>query len=193
MMLPQHSNAADLMRWATYASVTTALILIFVKIIAWFITDSVSVLATLLDSSLDVLASALNLIAVTGVLWLIYVATRFSRYLGQAALGNLPGEVIFTLLGYSSLGALSLLLPIGAFLAVLLALGRMNSDSELTVIASCGIPNKRVIRNVAIFSISTALIVAMLSLAIVPNVLSGRYELEPVSYTHLTLPTTPYV
>ena len=121
---------------------------------------------------------SLNLIAVTGVLWLIYVATRFSRYLGQAALGNLPGEVIITLLGYSSLGALSLLLPIGAFLAVLLALGRMNSDSELTVIASCGIPNKRVIRNVAIFSISTALIVAMLSLAIVPNVLSGRYELE---------------
>ena len=121
---------------------------------------------------------SLNLIAVIGVLWLIYVATRFSRYLGQAALGNLPGEVIITLLGYSSLGALSLLLPIGAFLAVLLALGRMNSDSELTVIASCGIPNKRVIRNVAIFSISTALIVAMLSLAIVPNVLSGRYELE---------------
>ena len=121
---------------------------------------------------------SLNLIAVISVLWLIYVATRFSRYLGQAALGNLPGEVIFTLLGYSSLGALSLLLPIGAFLAVLLALGRMNSDSELTVIAACGIPNQRVIRNVAIFSISTALIVAMLSLAIVPNVLSGRYELE---------------
>ena len=121
---------------------------------------------------------SLNLIAVIGVLWLIYVATRFSRYLGQAALGNLPAEVIFTLLGYSSLGALSLLLPIGAFLAVLLALGRMNSDSELTVIAACGIPNQRVIRNVAIFSLSTALIVAMLSLTIVPNVLSGRYELE---------------
>jgi len=64
MMLPQHPNADELMRWATYASVTTAIILIFVKIIAWFITDSVSVLATLLDSSLDVLASALNLIAV---------------------------------------------------------------------------------------------------------------------------------
>jgi len=120
----------------------------------------------------------LNVMAVISVLWLIYVATRFARYLSQAAVGNLPSEVIFTLLGYSSLGALSLLLPIGAFLAVLLALGRMNSDSELTVIAACGIPNKRVMRNVAIFSVSIALIVAMLSLAIVPNVLSGRYELE---------------
>lgn len=57
----------------------------------------------------------LNLLAVTSVLWLIFVATRFARYLAQAAVGNLPGEVIFTLLGYSSLGALSLLLPIAAF------------------------------------------------------------------------------
>jgi len=63
-MRPQHSNAANLMRWATYASVTTAIILIIAKVFAWFVTDSVSILATLLDSSLDVLASGLNLIAV---------------------------------------------------------------------------------------------------------------------------------
>ena len=120
----------------------------------------------------------LNLLAVTSVLWLIFVATRFARYLAQAAVGNIPGEVIFTLLGYSSLGALSLLLPIAAFLAVMLALGRMSSDNELTVIAACGIPASRVMRNVGIFSGSIALIVAVLSLLIVPNVLSGRYELE---------------
>ena len=64
MMLPQQADNAKLMRWATYASVTTAIVLIFAKIIAWFMTDSVSVLATLLDSSLDVLASVINLIAV---------------------------------------------------------------------------------------------------------------------------------
>jgi ferrous-iron efflux pump FieF len=64
MMLPQQAENAKLMRWATYASVTTAVVLIFAKIIAWFMTDSVSVLATLLDSSLDVLASVINLIAV---------------------------------------------------------------------------------------------------------------------------------
>ena len=45
----------------------------------------------------------LNLLAVTSVLWLIFVGTRFARYLAQAAVGNLPSDVIFTLLGYSSL------------------------------------------------------------------------------------------
>jgi lipopolysaccharide export system permease protein len=54
----------------------------------------------------------------------------------------------------------------------------MNSDNELTVIAACAIPDKRVVRNVAAFSIVVALIVAILSLSVVPQVLSGRYELE---------------
>ncbi|MDH5357063.1 MAG: LPS export ABC transporter permease LptF [Gammaproteobacteria bacterium] len=120
----------------------------------------------------------LSLVAVTSVLWLIYVATRFARYLAQAAVGNLPADVIFTLLGYSSLGALSLLLPMGTFLAVMLAMGRMSSDNELTVISACGIPARRVIRNVALFSGTIALVVAMLSLVVIPNALSGRYELE---------------
>jgi len=121
---------------------------------------------------------SLNLLAVTSVLWLIFVATRFARYLAQAAVGNLPSEVIFTLLGYSSLGALSLLLPMGTFLAVMLALGRMNADNELTVISACGIPFNRLVRNVALFAGTISIIVAVLSLVIVPNVLSGRYELE---------------
>ena len=121
---------------------------------------------------------ALNLLAVTSVLWLIFVATRFARYLAQAAVGNLPSEVIFTLLGYSSLGALSLLLPMATFLAVMLGLGRMNADNELTIISVCGISNQQLIRNVALFSGIIAIVVAVLSLLIVPNVLSGRYELE---------------
>jgi lipopolysaccharide export system permease protein len=120
----------------------------------------------------------LTLLGVIGVLLLIYIATRFARYLAQAAVGNLPSEVIFTLLGYSSLGALSLLLPIGAFLAVMLALGRMNTDNELTVMAACGIPRRRIMRNVGLFSGVVAVVVGLLSLVIVPDILSGRYELE---------------
>lgn len=52
------------MRLATYASVLTAVTLIVAKLVAWFVSDSVSILATLVDSSLDLLASVVNLIAV---------------------------------------------------------------------------------------------------------------------------------
>jgi ferrous-iron efflux pump FieF len=57
-------RAADLMRKATYASVTAASVLILAKLGAWVLTDSVSLLSTLVDSMLDLLASLVNLFAV---------------------------------------------------------------------------------------------------------------------------------
>jgi ferrous-iron efflux pump FieF len=53
-----------LMRMATYFSVATASIIIVIKVIAWVYTDSISLLASLADSVLDVIASLVNLFAV---------------------------------------------------------------------------------------------------------------------------------
>jgi ferrous-iron efflux pump FieF len=53
-----------LLRLATNASVATAAILIAAKLVAWVMTGSVSVLASLVDSMMDVAASLINLFAV---------------------------------------------------------------------------------------------------------------------------------
>lgn len=53
-----------LMTGATYASVAVAGILIVAKMIAYFLTDSVALLSTLIDSLLDAAASVINLLAV---------------------------------------------------------------------------------------------------------------------------------
>lgn len=55
---------ARLLRLATYASVVTAAILIVVKLGAMLLTGSVSVMASLIDSLMDVAASLINLFAV---------------------------------------------------------------------------------------------------------------------------------
>jgi len=55
---------ARLLALATYASVGTASVLITGKLAAWLLTGSVSVLASLVDSVMDVLASTINLFAV---------------------------------------------------------------------------------------------------------------------------------
>jgi len=57
-------NKARLIRIATYASVAIAVTLLLLKVVAWLQTDSVSVLASLLDSAIDIIASVLILIAV---------------------------------------------------------------------------------------------------------------------------------
>lgn len=53
-----------LMRLATYASVTTALVLIATKLGAWWLTGSVALLSSLIDSMLDAAASLVTLFAV---------------------------------------------------------------------------------------------------------------------------------
>ena len=57
-------NKPRLIRIATYASVAIAISLLLLKIFAWLETDSVSILASLLDSAIDIIASVLILVAV---------------------------------------------------------------------------------------------------------------------------------
>ncbi|MCP5369268.1 MAG: cation diffusion facilitator family transporter [Rickettsiaceae bacterium] len=53
-----------LIKSASYASVTIAMIIMIVKSYGWISTDSQSILASLIDSVLDVTSSAINLVAV---------------------------------------------------------------------------------------------------------------------------------
>ena len=55
---------ARLIKLATYASVSVAVVLIVAKLGAWLATDSLSILSTLIDSLLDAAASLINLFAV---------------------------------------------------------------------------------------------------------------------------------
>lgn len=54
----------QLLKRVTIASVTVAAALAFLKFWAWWLTDSVSLLASLMDSATDILASGVNLFAV---------------------------------------------------------------------------------------------------------------------------------
>ncbi len=81
------SNNAQLMRLATYASMTVAIVLILTKAVAWVMTDSVSLMATLIDSCLDALASLVNLIAVRHALTPADKQHRFGHGKAEALAG----------------------------------------------------------------------------------------------------------
>jgi len=106
---PQAYVAADpavkarLMRRATYASVLVAMLLIAVKLAAWLATGSVALLASLVDSLLDAVASLANLLAVRHALTPADAEHRFGHGkaealagLGQAAL--IAGSALFLIL-----------------------------------------------------------------------------------------------
>lgn len=87
MTIKTPDETARLMRLATYASTTVALALIIIKLIAWFMTESVSMLATLIDSCLDALASMINLIAVRHALAPADKKHRFGHGKAEALAG----------------------------------------------------------------------------------------------------------
>ena len=96
------SAAGPLMRRATYASVATALLLVGAKLFAYLMTDSVSLLSTLLDSLLDVAASLVNLVAVRTALVPADAEHRFGHGKAEplAALGQsafIAGSALFLL------------------------------------------------------------------------------------------------
>jgi ferrous-iron efflux pump FieF len=63
-VLAAPTAAGALMRRATYASIAVAGAMVLVKLVAWLMTGSVSLLSSLLDSLLDAAASLVNLIAI---------------------------------------------------------------------------------------------------------------------------------
>ena len=58
------ANKHQLTRLATYAAVGVAAMVILAKMVGWVMTDSLSVLASLVDSILDMVMSVINVIAV---------------------------------------------------------------------------------------------------------------------------------
>lgn len=88
------ATRARLMRRATYASVAVATTLIAVKTVAWAMTDSVSVLSSLLDSMLDAAASLVNLVAVRHALAPADDEHRFGHGKAEAVAGLVQSAFI---------------------------------------------------------------------------------------------------
>jgi lipopolysaccharide export system permease protein len=120
----------------------------------------------------------LTTVAVTMVLLLIFAGIRFIRFLAQAAAGKVPAATIFALSGYEAIGSLVLLLPLGAFLAVILVLGRMASDNEVIALFACGVSRDRLLRVIFAFGLVLAVIVGGISLSLAPLAMADGYRLK---------------
>jgi ferrous-iron efflux pump FieF len=81
------AQASRLKRLATYAAVAVASMLIAIKLWAWIATGSVAMLASLVDSTLDLVASGLNLLAVRHALTPADEEHRFGHGKAEALAG----------------------------------------------------------------------------------------------------------
>jgi lipopolysaccharide export system permease protein len=110
-----------------------------------------------------------TLSAVSAVLLVIIMSGRFIKYLAQAAQGVLDPGVLFLIMGYRMPGFLQLILPLGLFLGILLAYGRLYLDSEMTVLSATGMSNRRLLGYSMAPAAIVAVLVAWLSLGLAPQ------------------------
>jgi lipopolysaccharide export system permease protein len=85
---------------------------------------------------------ALASVGVTGVLLVILLTNQLVAMLRRAAEGQIPASVVLEMLWLGATKNVTLILPIGLLLGVVVALGRLYHESEMTAAQSCGIGDR---------------------------------------------------
>lgn len=111
---------------------------------------------------------AFSWLAVTVVLVAVLFTNRLIRYLGDAASGSLPGDIILLLMGFKALSYTPLVIPGSFFLGIILAMGRLYRDSEMAAMGACGIGPGNLYRALALLALPLTLLVSWLAVEVGP-------------------------
>ena len=84
-------------------------------------------------------------LAILGVLFAIFISQRIVKYLAQAASGDISGTMVWQMVLLYSPVLLGFLLPLAFFLGCLLAFSRLYVDSEMAVLRSVGVSERKLI------------------------------------------------
>ncbi|MDH3586473.1 MAG: LPS export ABC transporter permease LptF [Gammaproteobacteria bacterium] len=110
-------------------------------------------------------------LAVTMVLLMILLTNQFARVLGEVAKGKLPKGAAMDVIGLSAVQYLTVLVPIGLFLSIMLALGRLYRDSEMPAMMACRVGPSGVYRPLVWLTLPLVLGVAWLAIDLGPRAL----------------------
>jgi len=100
--------------------------------------------------------------AVMGVLLLILIGNVLAETLNDIVRGKLPAALLLSQIALRSVDAIAFTLPLGAFLGVLIALGRLHRNSEMAVLAASGLRTRDLLRPLALIALPvTALLAAV--------------------------------
>lgn len=116
---------------------------------------------------------ALSWLAVTSVLLFILLTNQFAQVLGDVAKDRVPKDAVLQVLGLTAVQYLTLLVPIGLFLSIMLALGRLYSDSELPAMMACRVGPAGIYRPLMWIAVPLTVAVLWLAADVGPKALSS--------------------
>ena len=124
-------------------------------------------------------------VIIVGFLIFIFASYSAQRYLTEAANGTLALEVVLDIVFYKVLIALEMLLPVGLYVSVGVALGQLYTDSEITAISAIGASPIRLYKAVMFLAIPLSILVTLMSMYVRPWAYAQIYQLEQQSQSEL--------
>ncbi|MFT4273215.1 MAG: LPS export ABC transporter permease LptF [Pantoea sp.] len=115
-------------------------------------------------------------LAILFILLLIFFCQKLVRILGAAVDGEIPTNLVLTLLGLGVPEMAQLILPLSLFLAILMTLGRLYTESEITVMHACGLGKSVLVKSAMILMLLTSMVAAINVIWLGPW--SSRYQDE---------------
>ena len=106
--------------------------------------------------------------AVTLILLVVGLTSRFIQYLGQAVAGELASDVLLLLMFYRLPDFFLVIVPLAFFLGILLVYGRMYAENEMVVLLGSGFSQRRLLALTFLTSITVIIFMAAISLSIAP-------------------------
>ena len=120
----------------------------------------------------------LTWLAVTGVLLIILLTNQLARVLQRAAENQFPQSVVLELIWLGALQNLTVIMPIGLLLGVVLAYGRLYHDSEMAAALACGVGRSALYVPVTILALLITALMAFLTLYVAPDAISKSLSLR---------------
>lgn len=104
----------------------------------------------------------------TLILLSVFLATRLTGFLRQAADGDIPAASVWLLLLLKTITYLDILAPLALYIATLIVLGRWSREHELTALAACGVGIHRLLRPTLTLALIIGIFTATCSLYLSP-------------------------
>jgi lipopolysaccharide export system permease protein len=111
---------------------------------------------------------AMSFFASALLLLLVTLGGVVADLVGKIARGRVPADLMLALIGLRIVDALTILLPLAVFLAVLLAFGRLYRDSEMAVFAASGLNITGLLRPLLLLALPTMIVLAAISFWLAP-------------------------
>lgn len=126
-------------------------------------------------------------LAILGVLFAIFISQRIVKYLAQAASGDISGTMVWQMVLLYSPVLLGFLLPLAFFLGCLLAFSRLYVDSEMAVLRSVGVSERKLISLLIPIAVIVALIGGAVALWLAPVANETTYQIRDEHASKLEL------